>query len=160
SDQAASSFVFVPSLSNPRRDGCNSRAAHPTEESLQGSAATESVRAADAQLRRNELFGAILAAAPDPVIAIDRSRRVRYANPACEELLGVTPAEVVGRDLAQLGAIDAEAARRGHVEIRLRSGETRWIAYASTELAPPDAPEPVTVFFLRDETERRRDELR
>jgi signal transduction histidine kinase len=127
---------------------------------LEGSAAPQSSRATDAQLRRNELFGAILAAAPDPVIAIDRARRVCYANPACEELLGVTPADVVGRDLAQLGAIDAEAARRGHVEIRLRSGETRWIAYASTELAPPDAPEPVTVFFLRDETVRRRDELR
>jgi PAS domain S-box-containing protein len=127
---------------------------------LQGSAAGESTRADDAQVRRNELLGAILDAAPDPVIAIDRARRVRYANPACEALLGVAPADVVGRDLAQLGAIDADGARRGHVEIRLRSGETRWIAYASSELAPPDAPEPVTVLFLRDETERRRDELR
>lgn len=138
----------------------------PTEEPLQRSAAIDPTHARDANERRNAFLGAILDAAPDPVVAIDCAGSVRYANPACEALLGTSPAEVVGRELSELATIyqaDAGATsevRRGHAELRLPSGDTRWVAYSASGLELPDAAGRMMVVFLRDETERRRDELR
>jgi len=118
--------------------------------------------------RREELLEAILDGAPDPVVAIGcDDGRVRYANPACEAHFGTTSAEVIGRRVSelmenhQLDEDDAPAGvRRGHAEVRHAAGETRWIAYSASRLELPDALGGVVVAFLRDETERRRDELR
>jgi len=123
-------------------------------------------RGADAQKSRLELLGAMLDGAPDPVVAIDRQGCVRYANPACAKLLDTASAEGIGRHVAALlehhepdqGA--QSDVLRGHVEIRLASGETRWISYSASRVALPDGADAGAVAFLRDETERRRDELR
>jgi PAS domain S-box-containing protein len=139
----------------------------PTEELLPTRAAIDHPHAGDANLRRSEMLGAILDAAPDPVVAIDRAGRVRYANPACEAIFGAVLAEIVERDLAELTALpdaDTELApnevRRGQAELRLPDGDTRWITYSASGFELPDASDRLLVVFLRDETERRRDELR
>jgi len=128
---------------------------------------SERREAADADARRDALLRAILDAAPDPVVAIDEAKRLRYANRACEMLFGARSADVFGRHLSELITVaDTESdaapdgARRGHAEIRLPNGETRWIAYSARDLELPEASERVTVAFLRDETQRRSDELR
>ena len=123
-------------------------------------------RASDADLRRSEMLGAILDAAPDPVVAIDRGRRVRYANPACEAAFGERSAEIVERDLAEIVALTeadelgSNEVRRGHAELNLPNGDVRWISYSASGFELPDGSDRVLVVFLRDETERRRDELR
>lgn len=137
----------------------------PTEDLLQRNAALDLAQPHDANERRTLLLGAILDAAPDPVVAIDSAGEVIYANPASEALLGTSPAEVLGRDLSELAPIQeagatTSAMRRGHAELRLPNGTTRWIAYSASSLELPDATGRVMVVFLRDETERRRDELR
>lgn len=115
---------------------------------------------------RSALLAAILDAAPDPVVALDDAQRVLYANPACSALFGAAAQEAVGRPLAEIatlveGELDAapDGVRRGHAELHV-DGVTRWIAYSAREVAVPGAAGPVTFAFLRDETERRRDELR
>jgi PAS domain S-box-containing protein len=114
----------------------------------------------------SELSSAILDAAPDPVVAIDCQRRVRYANPACATLLRTTSAEVIGRHVSALverHELDDETqskVRRGHAELLLDSGDTRWVSYSLGSIVLPDGSDGGTVALLRDETERRRDELR
>jgi PAS domain S-box-containing protein len=138
-----------------------------------GVSATSSPAARDARraapvARREQLLGAILDGAPDPVVAIGcDDGRIRYANPACEEHFGAASAGVIGRhfsELMQSHRLDDDDApggvRRGHAEVRLPSGETRWIAYSASRVELPDAQGEVAVAFLRDETERRGDELR
>jgi len=112
------------------------------------------------------LLTALLDAAPDPVVAIDCERRVRYANPACAALFGTTLADIVGREIAELvrigeseSEVGADGARRGHVELEMPDGARRWIAFSANTIDPPGAPDRLTVAYLRDETERRRNEL-
>ncbi len=110
-----------------------------------------------------ELSNAILEEAPDPVVAIDADGIVRYCNPACGTLLGCASADVIGQPISALiGSHERDAdgndgAHRGHVEVRLPTGETRWVAYSAKRMK---APVGGLVAYLRDETERRRDELR
>ncbi len=116
----------------------------------------------DAERRRLELSDAILGAAPDPVIAIDCHGRVRYVNPACGELFGCASSDVIGQHVRELigthepDADGRDGVRRGHAELRLPGGEARWVAYAVKGM---DAPIGGAFAYLRDETERRRDEL-
>lgn len=117
----------------------------------------------DAKRRRLALSEAILDAAPDPVVAIDCDGRVRYVNPACGALFERASAEVIGHHLSELmgdhqpDADTPDGVRRGHAELRLPSGETRWIAYSAKTM--DDSPFGGAVAYLRDETERRRNEL-
>jgi len=119
-------------------------------------------RGSDAERRRLELSEAILDAAPDPVVAIDSDGRVRYVNPACTALFGCASSDVIGQHVAGLIGShkpDADAhdgVRRGHAELRLPGSETRWVAYSVKGM---DAPLGGAVAYLRDETERHRDEL-
>jgi PAS domain S-box-containing protein len=119
-------------------------------------------RGDDAEWRRLELSDAILDAAPDPAVAIDRDGRVCYVNPACGALFGCTSSDVIGqhvRDLIGSHQPDADAhdgVRRGHAELRLTGGETRWVAYSVKGM---DGPVGGAVAYLRDETERYRGEL-
>ncbi|RBY95949.1 histidine kinase [Blastococcus sp. TF02-8] len=46
--------------------------------------------------------GALLAALPDTVVVADSRGRVTYVNPAVTRLLGYEPAELLGRDLAEI----------------------------------------------------------
>ncbi|MGE5269193.1 MAG: two-component system sensor histidine kinase NtrB [Thiohalocapsa sp.] len=62
---------------------------------------------------------ALLMALPSAVIALDRDGALRFANPAAEQLLGVSSAALIGRPLAEFVAPDspllalAESVRRG-----------------------------------------------
>jgi PAS domain S-box-containing protein len=108
----------------------------------------------------------ILDGAPDPVAAIDPEGRVQYANPACTKLLGTADAEGIGRHFSALlerhepAGHEPAGVRRGQAELRLASGDTRWISYSASRVARPDGSDGGAVVFLRDETERRRNELR
>lgn len=59
-------------------------------------------RDSDTEESRPELLGAILDGAPDPVVAIDRAGRLRYANPACHASFGTDPARLLGRHVSEL----------------------------------------------------------
>jgi PAS domain S-box-containing protein len=113
--------------------------------------------------QRIELSEALLDAAPDPVVAIDCAGRVRYVNPACVALFARASAEVIGHHLSEIMGNhepDADAndgVQRGHAELRLPDGQVRWIAYAAKRL---DGDVGGAVAYLRDETERRTNELR
>lgn len=119
----------------------------------------------DAKKRSDLQLGAILDGAPDPVVVIDRDGCLLYANPACESFLGAASVEIVGRHVCEstkLHEDDASAGgvRRGHAEIALPNGEARWVAYSASERELPGTKGRAFVVFLRDDTERRRDELR
>jgi PAS domain S-box-containing protein len=98
-------------------------------------------------------------------VVIDLDGRLLYANPACESMLGTSSAEIVGREICASTTLHEEggargATRRGHAEIELPNGERRWVAYSANACELPDGGGPAFVAFVRDETERRRDELR
>ncbi len=120
-------------------------------------------RAGNAKRRRADLSNAILDAAPDPVVAVDCDGRVRYVNPACGALFGCASEDVIGQHFSALiGSQERDpdghdGTRRGRVEVRLPNGETRWVAYSARRIGAPIGG---SVVYLRDETERRRDELR
>jgi signal transduction histidine kinase len=71
---------------------------------------------------------------------------------------------VIGRHLSELigdhqpDADSPTGVRSGHAELRLPSGATRWIAYSAKRME--DSPFGGAVAYLRDETERRHNELR
>jgi len=50
---------------------------------------------------------ALLAALPNPVIALDRGGALRFANPAAEQLFGVSATALIGRPLADFIAPDS-----------------------------------------------------
>ena len=50
---------------------------------------------------------ALLAALPNPVVALDRGGRLRFVNPAAEQLFGVSAAALVGHALADFIAPDS-----------------------------------------------------
>jgi two-component system, NtrC family, nitrogen regulation sensor histidine kinase GlnL len=50
---------------------------------------------------------ALLAALPNPVIALDRGSALRFANPAAEQLFGVSAAALIGHPLAEFIAPDS-----------------------------------------------------
>ena len=136
----------------------------PAEVSVR-STRTAARRKDDAKKRREPPLGAILDGAPDPVVVIDRDGCLLYANPACEAMLGAASVEIVGRHVCASTKLHEDEAgargvRRGHAEIALPNGESRWVAYSASERELPGADGPAFVVFLRDDTERRRDELR
>jgi PAS domain S-box-containing protein len=118
---------------------------------------------------------AILEAALDAVISIDRQARITYANTAAERIFGYRADELIGRELAE--AIVPTSLREAH-----RSGIARYLAteekrildrrievtamrsdgsefpveLAITRTGPPGAP--AFTGHLRDITERRRAE--
>jgi len=122
----------------------------------------EAKRGGDAERRRLELSDAILDASPDPIVAIDCDGRVRYINHACGALFGCTSSDVIGQHVRELiGTNEPDTdvqggVRCGHAELRPPGGEARWVAYSVKGM---DAPIGGAVAYLRDETERRRDEL-
>jgi PAS domain S-box-containing protein len=116
------------------------------------------------------LLSALLESSPEPVVVVDRGGCLRYANAPCESLFGVAPAALIGRRagefvLRQEPAVrcpeagDAAGTLRGSVELRHPDGP-RWASYAARPLSAPGTPGVGAVAFLRDETERRRDDLR
>jgi len=115
------------------------------------------------------LFSALLESAPEAVVVVDRSGRIRYANAACESLFGVAPAALIGRSAGEFAvrhepdarcaeAGEATGVLRGSLELRHPDGP-RWASYAARPLSTEGARGIGAVAFLRDETQRRYDDL-
>ena len=64
--------------------------------------AVEVARAARIEQAKRERLGTILAQLSDGVIAVDQAERVQTLNPAMAQLLGVTPAQWLGRRLSEV----------------------------------------------------------
>jgi PAS domain S-box-containing protein len=121
------------------------------------------------------LLSAILDAAFDCIITMDAEGRVVEVNPATERTFGYAASEMVGRELAELIIPPhlREAHRRG-VERYVKTGQGRMVGHPvdlpamradGTEfpveiaITRPQLPgPPLFTGFLRDVTERRRDE--
>ena len=122
------------------------------------------------------LLQAILDAALDSIITMDSEGRVVEVNDAAEEMFGYTAEEMVGRELAELIILPhlREPHRRG-VERYVATGQGRMVGHpvelpamrsdgsefpVEIAISRPDLPgPPLFTGFLRDVTERQRNEL-
>jgi len=107
---------------------------------------------------------------PDGVVVVDASRFVVYANPAMEDVLGHPPEELVDRPLALFmrGDEDLERIaaalrpdspiRNQDVELRRCDGTPVCVAVSASVLRLADGRAVGAVAYLRDVTQRRRDE--
>jgi PAS domain S-box-containing protein len=115
-----------------------------------------------------ETLSAILAGAPDPVVVVDRSRFITWANPAMAELTGYALHELVDQplvlflraqeDLERIASAlrPAAPAWSDELEVRRRDGDSLSVSVHARLLTLPDGTELGTVAYLRDVTERRR----
>jgi PAS domain S-box-containing protein len=112
---------------------------------------------------------AVFDGSPEPVAVVDGSGRLRYANAPLGALFGHPPAALLGKPVAecarQLAATSAEPcdgagpALRGHFELHPRAGgEPRWVSWSASPLRDEAGVGVGAMVFLRDDTERRRDE--
>lgn len=117
-------------------------------------------------------LAAVFEGSPEAVAVIGRSGRVRYANAACGALFGQPPAALLGKPVAACARQLAGARRlpspashgagpvlRGSFELHLRAGgEPRWLSWSAGPLRNDVGVGVGAVLFLRDDTQRRRDE--
>lgn len=121
---------------------------------------------ADAGLvRRLGSLAAVFDGSPEPVAVIDGAGRLCYANPPCAALFGCAGEDLVGRtvgDGAPFTGVEADPgqASRGSFELCRGQGESRWVSWSATPLCDDEGAGLGAVVFLRDDTERRRDEQR
>jgi PAS domain S-box-containing protein len=131
---------------------------------------------AEDRLRDSEaLKSAMLDAAFDCIITMDAAGRVVEVNPATERTFGYSASEMVGRELAELIVPpDLREAHRRGVERYVATGEARIVGHPvdlpamrkdgsqfPVEIAitrPAIAGPPLFTGYLRDVTERKRDE--
>ena len=123
----------------------------------------------DQQLRHTiEYLGAILDAAPEAVLAVDRNGFVTYANPAIERLLGYAAEETVDkpisvyvRNTVELDRI-AAVLRPGaesfvhDIDLRRKDEALLRVSVSASGLRLPDGTQAGAVLVLHDVTERRR----
>lgn len=122
----------------------------------------------DRQLRHTiEYLGAILDAAPEAVLAVDRDGFVNYANPALEGLLGYPPEEAVDRPVSVFVRAPSEIDRIAAVlrlgesftqdlELRRKDDAVIRVSVAGSALRLPDGAQVGAVLVLHDVDERRR----
>lgn len=121
---------------------------------LLGAVLAERTRALERVAASESEQRALLAAAPDAVLATDASRRIVSANPAAATLLRLPAHQLVGTELGRwLPGIDPEA-REGRARVAaVRSDEARFPAeVAWVRLEPPARRG--TLLIVRDSTER------
>jgi PAS domain S-box-containing protein len=124
-------------------------------------------------LRRLAPLAAVFDGSPEPVAVVDREGRVRYANPPCGALFGNPPEALVGRPVADCAAhlvgarglpcaadVEAGAVLRGHFELHPEGAEPRWVSWSASPLRDDAGVAVGVVVFLRDDTDRCRDEQR
>jgi PAS domain S-box-containing protein len=121
------------------------------------------------------ILQAILDAAFDCIITMDAEGRIVEVNRATEETFGYTAEELVGRELAEMIIPpDLREAHRRGVERHVATGQGRMVGHpveldamradgsefpVEIAIARPDVPgPPVFAGFLRDVTDRRKDE--
>jgi two-component system, LuxR family, sensor kinase FixL len=113
---------------------------------------------------------AFLDTCPDGVVVVDSSRFIVYANPAIEHMIGHRPEELVDRplglfvrgndDLERIAAAlrPENPVRDQDVEVRRRDGSAVLVSVSASLLRLADGRAVGAVAYLRDVTERRRDE--
>jgi PAS domain S-box-containing protein len=128
-------------------------------------------RLRDSEARKS----AILDAASDCIITMDSAGRVVEVNPATERAFGYTAGEMVGRELAELIIPpDLREDHRRGVERYVATGEARMVGHpvelpamrrdgsvfpVEIAITRPEIPgPPVFTGYLRDVTDRKRDE--
>jgi PAS domain S-box-containing protein len=128
-------------------------------------AARETQPAPSSQERVTALLRSVFDGAPDAIVVVDAERRVRYANRACVTLFGDGCQTLLGRRVSEsLRVVEPTNPTRdgmlcGCAEVELPNGDRRWVAYSASPMRLPEAGSGF-VLFLRDETERRRDQQR
>jgi PAS domain S-box-containing protein len=139
----------------------------------QGDARARSGRAGAEQdgrlTRRLASLAAVFDGSPEPVAVVDGAGRLQYANPPCGLLFGLSPDALVGRLVAQcadhVGAARTEpgagpgAVLRGSFELhRCQGGGVRFVSWSASPLHDETGVGVGAVVFLRDDTDRHRDE--
>ncbi|HVZ78734.1 MAG TPA: ATP-binding protein [Gemmatimonadaceae bacterium] len=124
-------------------------------------------------LRRAEWrFRTLFRAAPDAVFSVLQSGRVREANDAARDVLGLDPIQIVGRNLSELvpedererldaALADTFAGRPARLEVSFvhaSSGRTRAVSLAASRL--PEADPPSVLVVARDITAEQEMRLR
>jgi PAS domain S-box-containing protein len=125
------------------------------QERLRGLAAAEHARAAE--------LNAVIRAMGDGVVVCDRAGRIILANPAAEDVFPDVEETTYGEILAELddpeGVAPVLGRRGGPVELRVRSGDERWIELSTWPVAGGGdriaGHEDETIVLLRDVTEHR-----
>ncbi|MBV9552710.1 MAG: PAS domain-containing protein [Alphaproteobacteria bacterium] len=84
----------------------------------------------------------LLAALPDPIVALDRCGRIRFANPAAEQLLGMSAAALQGTALTEL--IVADSPVFALIEAVWRDGGSM-VEYDVAIEGPRLPPRPMTI---------------
>jgi PAS domain S-box-containing protein len=103
------------------------------------------------------------------VAVLDRAGRLRYANPPCAALFGQPPEALLdhrvgecaqlAEALARAGGDQAGGVLRGHLELqRFGGGAPRWVSWSVSPLRDQGGVGIGAVVFLRDDTDRHRDE--
>jgi PAS domain S-box-containing protein len=125
---------------------------------------------ADELAARLDLLASVFEDSPEPVVVIDGGGRVRYANPACAELIGAPSDSILLRPVAEFAVSqndgqtattpegDGRCVLRGFFELRRADDELRWVSWSASPLRGSQGGVGAVV-FLRDDTERRRSEL-
>jgi PAS domain S-box-containing protein len=160
-----------------KRDGLppSWRLAPSREATAQASAADAIDASRDHELdRRLESMAEVFDDSPEAVLVVDREGRLRYANPACALLVGVAADRLVGRPVAEYAVHHDDAIAsvesgtdgspgcvlRGRLDLRRPDGELRWVSWSASPLRGSDGTGVGAVAFLRDDTDRRREEVR
>lgn len=94
----------------------------------------------------------LLDAAPDAVVAFDRTSTIVYVNSAAEQLWGRTFGDAVGGDVSALIPGDPEIPKRRDVEITRLDGTSRWCDLSVATVTESHGP--LHVVYARDVTER------
>lgn len=133
---------------------------------------TERRRAAEALQRSEERFRSLVQNASDIIMIVAGDGTVRYASPAIQRVIGLSPQEVVDSGpIWQTFAGDAQRLRRAFnrisrtpgvsppitVQVRHRDGSKRWLEITATNLLDDPAIGGI-VANCRDITERRKAE--
>jgi two-component system, LuxR family, sensor kinase FixL len=83
---------------------------------------------AEENLRDSEArYRAIVETALDAIIIIDEAGQIQSVNPACERLLGYSPAELVGRNVSIIMPDPHRSAHDGYLSAYLKTGNAKII---------------------------------
>jgi PAS domain S-box-containing protein len=117
---------------------------------------------------RDERYTAILENSIDLITFVDASGRILFDSPSIERLLGVLPAERLGRSMFELihpedlpraraAVATAMALRKGtpFIEVRLRHKDGRWRVFESAGSYVEEGGVPMGIVHSRDITDRK-----
>jgi PAS domain S-box-containing protein len=120
--------------------------------------------------RSLDCMKAILDTSPDGVVVIGGDREISYVNPAAEQMLDRSQAEIVGKpvdlyvqrceclDQIANALRESQSVQGQDLQLRRRDGSVICVSVAASLLRLRDGTDLGAVAFLRDVTERRRTE--